>query len=129
MVYFYYWEKDEGWYFVEIYLLYKVLCKTFFSYFADFQSKIEESRFWPPSYSAVEKRTKISQNFSDACEVDMQALENMVLDQHLQQQGWSAAIASFEDLYSSLQIRWSHYQKAYQDYISRRDSYIEFLNK
>ncbi|XP_008194417.1 RB1-inducible coiled-coil protein 1 isoform X3 [Tribolium castaneum] len=94
----------------------------------DLSSKVRESSELPATLSTVQKRTQLARLFCELSQSQMTTCEKLVHEQHLQQQGWSAVVANLEDLYSDLKHRWKLYQDAFNEYIAKRDSYLEFLN-
>lgn len=82
----------------------------------------------PASLTTVQKRTQLARLFCEVSQSQMGTCEKLVHEQHLQQQGWSAVVANLEDLNSDLKHRWKLYQEAFSEYITKRDSYLHFLN-
>jgi RB1-inducible coiled-coil protein 1 len=94
----------------------------------DLRSKVQESSEWPSTYNTVIKRTHLARLFCETAKEQMRICEKLVHEQHLQQQGWAAVVANLEDLSLALKVRWNHYQEAFNEYIAKRTTYLDFLN-
>ncbi|XP_063918361.1 RB1-inducible coiled-coil protein 1 isoform X3 [Zophobas morio] len=95
----------------------------------DFTAKVKESSDLPPTYNTVQRRAQLARQFCESSQLQMGLCERLVHEQHLQQQGWSAVIANLEDLSVELRHRWKVYQESFNEYIAKRDSYMDFLNQ
>lgn len=93
----------------------------------DLQLKVKEHCDLPVTLSTVTKRAQLAQHFYELAR-DLQLIcENLVHDQHLQQQGWSAVLANLEDIVSDFRKRLAIFERTFQDYIDYRDTYTVFL--
>ena len=55
--------------------------------------------------------------------------ESHILDQHLQHQGWAAALANLEDSVTALEKRFSRFKETYGAYLDKREHYQEVIDK
>lgn len=93
------------------------------------QQKVRDYCDLPVTLSTVTKRTQLAQHFHELAR-DLQAVcENLVHDQHLQQQGWSAVLANLEDIVVEFRKRLAIFEKTFKDYMDYREAYIKFLSK
>ncbi|KAK7489013.1 hypothetical protein BaRGS_00019674 [Batillaria attramentaria] len=60
---------------------------------------------------------------------ELKACERLVLDQHLQQQGWAAVVANLEDLVSAFSQRAKLFQKEFCQYIATREDILALLRR
>ncbi|KAJ8961272.1 hypothetical protein NQ318_008957 [Aromia moschata] len=79
------------------------------------------------SYNTVVKRTELAHEYYERARNQLRECENIVLDQHLQQQGWSAVFANLEDILTEFTKRTEVFEKSFSDYMAERDSYLKFL--
>ena len=54
--------------------------------------------------------------------------ESQIHDQHLQHQGWAAALANLEDSVAALEKRHSKFKETYAVYLEKRDHYREVID-
>lgn len=81
----------------------------------------------PPTFSTVEHRAKLAQQFFDLDKDQTKVCERLVFDQHLQQQGWAAVVANLEDIAAEFKKRAEKFEKIFQDHIKEHDTYLESL--
>lgn len=81
------------------------------------------------SFSTVNHRANLAQHFHELAKEQARICENLVHDQHLQQQGWAAVIANLEDLSNDFKRRSERYRKTYEDFHDDYDSYLSFLKR
>ncbi|XP_018567229.1 RB1-inducible coiled-coil protein 1 isoform X2 [Anoplophora glabripennis] len=93
----------------------------------DLKDKLKECCDLPATLSTVTKRAQLAQQFQELAREQTKVCENLVLDQHLQQQGWSAVVANLEDITSEFKKRSEIFEKSFNDYMEERDSYLAFL--
>ena len=55
--------------------------------------------------------------------------ESHIHDQHLQHQGWAAALANLEDSISLLQKKFCRFQETYSSYLEKREHYREVIEQ
>lgn len=72
-------------------------------------------------------RATLAQNLSDLGKEIFRDIELLVHDQHLQQQGWAAAVANLEDTASSFQEQSLVFQREYQSHLEVRDEHLAVL--
>ncbi|KAK5646238.1 hypothetical protein RI129_004702 [Pyrocoelia pectoralis] len=93
----------------------------------DFTSKVKESHDMPATYNTVCQRTQLAQQFHESAREELKICQNLVHEQHLQQQGWAAVIANLEDNILSFTKRSEIFQKGFEDYMNERESFLKFL--
>ncbi|KAF5307853.1 hypothetical protein FQR65_LT06585 [Abscondita terminalis] len=93
----------------------------------DFATKVKESHDMPATYNSVCQRTHLAQQFYESAREELKICQNLVHEQHLQQQGWAAVIANLEDNIVSFTKRSEIFQKGFKDYMNERESYLKFL--
>lgn len=93
------------------------------------QQKVKEHCDLPVTLSTVTKRAHLAQHFHELARDLIAICENLVHDQHLQQQGWSAVLANLEDIVSEFRKRLAIFEKTFKDYMDFRDTYIKFLSQ
>lgn len=98
-------------------------------YVVDLTEKVREAQDLPASYSTVVHRANLAQQFYELAREQTRVCENLVHDQHLQQQGWAAVIANLEDLSSDFKRRTERYRKTYEEFHNDYDSYLNFLQR
>ncbi|CAH0556839.1 unnamed protein product [Brassicogethes aeneus] len=94
----------------------------------DTAERIKEAIDLPPSFNTVHRRAMLSQQLHERAKEQIQLCERLVHDQHLQQQGWSAVVASLEDLTAEFKKRTTAFSYNYTEYLKERDTYIKFLD-
>ena len=55
--------------------------------------------------------------------------ESHIHDQHLQHQGWAAALANLEDSVTALEKRFTRFKETYGAYLDKREHYQEVIDK
>lgn len=64
----------------------------------DLKEQVEGSLTLPSTYMTVVARSQLAQQFHDIARDQARACEQLVHEQHLQQQGWAAVVANLEDI-------------------------------
>lgn len=91
--------------------------------------QVETSLDLPPTYSTLVARAALAQNLSDLGKELFRDCERLVHDQHLQQQGWAAAVANLEDTASFFQERSTIFQRDYHMHLEVREENLTVLKK
>ncbi|XP_071147392.1 RB1-inducible coiled-coil protein 1-like [Mytilus edulis] len=94
----------------------------------DIQSQVEGSLLMPPAYGTVVSRAQLSLQIHEVDHEELKACEQLVHDQHLQQQGWAAVVANLEDITSALRHRSEIFTESYNEYLEPRDDYLKVLS-
>lgn len=97
--------------------------------FLGLTEKIKEAQDLPASYSTVTYRAQLAQEFYELALSQIKMCENLVHDQHLQQQGWAAVIANLEDLINDFKKRSERYKSTFDCFLNNYDSYLKFLQR
>lgn len=93
------------------------------------KSKVSESLNMDASYSTICTRTSIAKEIRDMTTQNLWFCEQLIRDQHLQYQGWSAVIANLEDIGLVFDTNVEKTIQIYQTFLSNKESYSELLNK
>lgn len=93
----------------------------------DIQSQVEGSLLMPPAYGTVVSRAQLALQIHEVDHEELKACEQLVHDQHLQQQGWAAVVANLEDITSALRYRSEIFTQSYNEYLSPREDYLKTL--
>jgi RB1-inducible coiled-coil protein 1 len=99
--------------------------------FADTDLKAEVDRCLElrAEYKTVVQRAQLAQTFYDLGKEELKCCDKLVLEQHLQHQGWMAVIANMEDVTAAFQERCNEFDKVFKDHIERRMEYKEYLER
>ena len=90
--------------------------------------QVEASLSLPDTHNTVAVRAGLAQEYVRASREQARLCEGQILDQHLQHQGWAAALANLEDSVTALQKRQQRFQETYQAYLGRREHYREVID-
>jgi RB1-inducible coiled-coil protein 1 len=81
----------------------------------------------PNNIQTVVARAQLSQQIHEMAKREFNECEELVYEQHLQQQGWASVVANMEDLTNEFHERNEDFYRHFNDYLVRREEYIEFL--
>lgn len=96
----------------------------------DLKSKIEACLAdKETTYQTVATRATLAQQLHDNAREITRVCEQLVHDQHMQQQGWSAVVANLEDIVTSFKGRADLFEQTYNQYLNNRDENLEILNQ
>lgn len=112
-----------------IFFIYYIYSIYFFILLLDLERRIREHLDMPNSFNTVAKRAQLAQHLHDLAREQQSICENLVHDQHIQQQGWSAVVANLEDITLEFRKRSEIFEKSFIDYMEERDSYLKFLSQ
>ena len=93
------------------------------------KSKVSESLNMDASYSTIVTRTSIAKEIRDMTTQNLWFCEQLIRDQHLQYQGWSAVIANLEDIGLVFDTNVEKTIQIYQTFLANKEGYSELLNK
>lgn len=82
----------------------------------------------PAEYSTVVNRAKLAKKMCESATKEIKKCEELVFEQHLQQQGWAAVMANLEDLTCEFKQRSAVILNTINDYLEKRPKYLEYLN-
>ncbi|XP_056637199.1 RB1-inducible coiled-coil protein 1 isoform X2 [Diorhabda sublineata] len=94
---------------------------------SDIEQKVREHCDMPVTFATVGKRTQLAQHLLELARKHLSICENLVHDQHLQQQGWAAVVANLEDSTNSFRKAVVDSEKQFRHYLKMRDFYIKIL--
>lgn len=93
----------------------------------DFTAKVTEAENMPATFSTIENRARLAQQFYELDKEQTKVCERLVFDQHLQQQGWAAVVANLEDIVAEFKKRAEKFEKIFEKHIKEHDSYLGSL--
>lgn len=94
----------------------------------DLQPDVEASLSLPDTYNTVAVRATLAQEFVKVSREQARVCESHIHDQHLQHQGWAAALANLEDSVVALDKRHNKFKETYSTYLEKRDHYREVID-
>uniref|UniRef100_W4VRG4 RB1-inducible coiled-coil protein 1 n=1 Tax=Corethrella appendiculata TaxID=1370023 RepID=W4VRG4_9DIPT len=95
----------------------------------DLRAQVDRCLELPATYSTVVARATLAQDIYNMAKEELKVCEELVHEQHLQQQGWAAVVANMEDITEEFKIRCDNFRKVFEEHLERRDEYIEFTNE
>lgn len=90
---------------------------------------VDASLGMPATYNTVVARAVLAQQFYELAREHTRICEQLVHDQHLQQQGWAAAVANLEDITTAFQARSEMFQQSYNQHLEGREENLKMLQK
>jgi RB1-inducible coiled-coil protein 1 len=90
---------------------------------------VKNSRKMTPSLEAVRERAKLAQRLYTAAVDRVRQCNELVLEQHLQQQGWAAVIANLDEVSNEMGSQWDVLRDAYDEFLKKRDYYEKLVNE
>lgn len=91
--------------------------------------RVLETQDLPPTYQTVATRCQIALQFYEMAKEQYKMCEDLVHDQHLQKQGWSAVIANLEDITVDIKKRMEVFDENYAEYLEERETYVKLLER
>lgn len=91
------------------------------------KEKMEQCLQLPADYQTVFRRNQLAQQFDELAKVELRTCEQLVHEQHLQQQGWAAVVANLEDLTAEFKERCHFFDRVYSEMTEKCDYYIKCL--
>jgi RB1-inducible coiled-coil protein 1 len=79
------------------------------------------------TYQVVAARAHLAQQLHETAKDITRVCEQLVHDQHMQQQGWSAVVANLEDTVAAFKGRTDLFEQTYQQYLTSREENLEIL--
>lgn len=95
----------------------------------EMKERVRESQDLPPVYQSVVARCQIAIQFHEQALEETKLCEQLVHDQHLQKQGWSAVIANLEDITLDITRRADAFEKNYNEYLEEREQYAKLVER
>lgn len=95
---------------------------------ADMAAEVEAVLDLPPtSFNTVVTRTQLAQEFYDRARQEMRVCEVLVLEQHLQQQGWAAVVANLEDTTNAFKGSAALFEESLTEFLKNYQQHMEML--
>ncbi|XP_063859324.1 uncharacterized protein LOC135100412 isoform X4 [Scylla paramamosain] len=85
------------------------------------QAQVQGCLNMPATYNTVVARTQLAHQFYEHVSEVARMCCQLVHDQHLQQQGWAAVVASLEDIVAAFRARHDAFQQNFVEYLSGRE--------
>lgn len=95
----------------------------------EMKERVRESQDLTPAYQTVVIRCQIALQFYEMAKEQTKICEQLVHDQHLQKQGWSAVIANLEDITMDITKRVDSFEKNYNEYLEEREAYAVLVER
>lgn len=95
----------------------------------DMSERITETENLPPVYPTVVRRCQIAIQFHDMAKEEYRLCEDMVHDQHLQMQGWSAVIANLDDITVDITKRVELFKRNLAEFLEERTAYVKLVER
>ena len=80
------------------------------------------------TYQTVAARAQLAQQLHETAREITRVCEQLVHDQHMQQQGWSAVVANLEDIVLSFKGRADLFEQSYHQYLNSREENMTILS-
>ncbi|XP_063594910.1 RB1-inducible coiled-coil protein 1-like [Penaeus indicus] len=93
----------------------------------DLQDQVEGALNMPASYNTVVARAQLAQQFHEHSRDQTRICQQLVHDQHLQQQGWAAVVANLEDIVAAFKTRFESFEQNFNDYLKGREEKFTIL--
>ncbi|XP_035667055.1 RB1-inducible coiled-coil protein 1-like isoform X2 [Branchiostoma floridae] len=94
---------------------------------SDPRLQVEGCLNMPATYETVVARAQLALQFHDLAKDTVRSCEQLVHEQHLQQQGWAAVIANLEDCSSQFKIRVDSFEGLYSQYLVTRPKFMDII--
>ncbi|XP_021922149.1 RB1-inducible coiled-coil protein 1 isoform X2 [Zootermopsis nevadensis] len=92
------------------------------------KDQVDATHSMPDTYTTVVARVQLAQQFYEHAREQTRACENLVHDQHLQQQGWAAVLANMEDTTQSFRNRAEQFEQSFSHYLEMKAEYVQLLD-
>lgn len=93
----------------------------------DLEQQVLRNLDEPATYPTVVSRVQLAQQIHDIARKEFATCERLVMEQHLQQQGWCAVVANLEDITSDFQERCDVFFRGFNEHMEKRDEYSTYL--
>lgn len=95
---------------------------------ADMAAEVEAVLDLPPtSFNTVVTRTQLAQEFYDRAMQEQKVCEDLVHEQHLQQQGWAAVVANLDDTKNDFKSNAAFFEKSLTEFLKNYQQHMELL--
>lgn len=94
----------------------------------DLKAQVDRCLELPATYGTVVTRAILAQKIYEMAKEEAKTCDGLVLEQHLQQQGWSAVVANMEDLVKEFEERASDFFQRYEEHRERYKQHDDFLS-
>lgn len=95
----------------------------------DMKERVESCFQMEPNVNTVASRTEMAIQLCETDNLIYHTCEKLVLDQHLQQQGWAAVVANLEDIVESFKIKAKKLEMLFYDILKNKSFYLQLLER
>nr|XP_032529594.1 RB1-inducible coiled-coil protein 1 isoform X3 [Danaus plexippus plexippus] len=95
---------------------------------AELKNAVELCCSLPPNIHTVISYATLAQQFGDLAHEVSRSCDQLVHEQHLQHQGWSAVIANLEDIFNEFCERSRSFKESFRKHRLKKEEYHEKLN-
>lgn len=95
----------------------------------DMSQRMEQTDDLPAVYQTVVVRCQIAQQFYEMSKEECRMCEDMVHDQHLQMQGWSAVIANLDDITVDIIKREELFRRNLMEFLEEREAFVKLVER
>lgn len=94
----------------------------------DFKEQVARCLKLQPELNTVIARSALAKQMCDMAKNEVKLCEQLVYEQHLQQQGWATVIANMDDLTKEFIKRFESFYSAFNEHMDKRNEYLLYLN-
>ncbi|XP_063376066.1 RB1-inducible coiled-coil protein 1 [Cydia fagiglandana] len=94
---------------------------------AELKANVDMCCSLQPTVNTVIKCATLAQQFSDLAHDVSKSCDQLVHEQHLQHQGWSAVVANLEDIFNEFCERSRNFKESFRKHRLKKDEYHEQL--
>ncbi|CAG5056660.1 unnamed protein product, partial [Parnassius apollo] len=94
----------------------------------DLRTSVEMCCSLPPTVHTVISCATLAQQFSDLAHDVSRSCDQLVLEQHLQHQGWAAVVANLEDIFNEFCERSKSFKESFRKHRLKKEEYHAMLN-
>lgn len=95
----------------------------------EYQDRVTGCLNMEPNFNTVQARTEMAGELYEEDHKIYSVCEKLVHDQHLQQQGWAAVLANFEDLISTFRKNGNAALKLCEDILKNKETYFQLIRR
>ncbi|XP_063699943.1 RB1-inducible coiled-coil protein 1 isoform X2 [Culicoides brevitarsis] len=93
----------------------------------DLKQQVDKCLELPATYNTVVTRAQLAQQVHEMAKEEFRICENLVMEQHLQQQGWCAVVANLEDITVDFHERCDVFFRGFDEHLDKRNEHLDYL--
>ncbi|KAF0288998.1 RB1-inducible coiled-coil protein 1 [Amphibalanus amphitrite] len=93
----------------------------------EIEDQVAGSLTLPPSYSTVVSRSQLAQQIFEQGKEQVRQCDQLIHEQHMQQQGWSAVVANTDDTSQQLENTGVSFTSQFEKYLTERPAHYELV--